>query len=106
MSLDNGLRFISTTIGEVGAVGMACLLALHVADRNMAEDELLAIVHVESLSTLRRHLNFCAAHDYVSMVKRSVRQSALWHITDLGKSIILRVISLFGLPGVSERGFI
>ena len=98
MSLDNGLRFISTTIGEVGAVGLACLLALHVADRNLAEDELLAIVHIESVATLRKHLNFCAMHDYASAVKRSVKQSVLWHITDIGKSIVLRVISLFGLP--------
>lgn len=101
MSLDNGLRFISTTIGEVGAVGLACLLALHVADRNLAEDELLAIVHIESVATLRKHLNFCAMHDYASAVKRSVKQSVLWHITDIGKSIVLRVISLFGLPGAS-----
>ena len=98
MSLDNGLRFISTTIGGVGAGGLACLLALHVADRNLAEDELLAIVHIESVATLRKHLNFCAMHDYASAVKRSVKQSVLWHITDIGKSIVLRVISLFGLP--------
>jgi hypothetical protein len=97
--MELSLRVLSTTIGEVGLVGLACLFALHVADRNVSEDELLATVHVESISTLRRHLNFCAMHEYASMVKRSVKQSALWHITDIGKAIVLRVISLFGLPG-------
>jgi hypothetical protein len=99
--LEPPLRFISTAIGEVGAIGMTCLLALHAADRNMAEDELMAIVHVESVATLRRHLNFCAMHEYASMVRKSIKSSSLWHITDLGRSIVLKVISLLGLPSAS-----
>lgn len=98
MALDTGLRLMSTAIGEVGAIGMTCLLALHVADRSVAEDDLLAIIHLESLSTLRRHLGFCAAHNYVSSIKPGAKRSALWHITDIGRSLVMRVISLFGLP--------
>jgi hypothetical protein len=99
--MEPALRILSTAIGEVGSIGLACLMALHIADRNVPEHELMATVHVESLSTMRRHLNFCSAHEYASMVKPSRAAAALWHITDIGRSIVIRVISLIGLPGAS-----
>ena len=98
MALDPALRILSTTIGEIGTIGLSCLMALHIAGSHVSEDDLMATVHVDSLSTLRRHLNSCAAHDYASMIKRSRAAAALWHITDIGKSIVIRVISLLGLP--------
>jgi len=100
--MESALRILSTAIGEVGTIGLSCLMALHIADRNVPETELMATVHVESLSTLRRHLNFCSAHEYASMIKRSRAAAALWHITDIGRSLVIRVISLLaGLPGAS-----
>jgi hypothetical protein len=96
--MELNLRILSTTIGEVGSIGLSCLFALHIAGRNVTEPELLATVHVDSISTLRKYLSNCAMHEYASMVKRSRLQEAFWHITDLGKSIVMRVLSLFGLP--------
>jgi hypothetical protein len=100
------LRILSTTIGEIGTVGMACLIALHIADRNVSEPDLMIAVHVDSISTLRRHLSSCAAHDYASMIKPGRLAAAMWHITDIGKSIIMRVISLLGLPRGTSTGTI
>lgn len=96
--MEPALSSLSMLIGQVGLVGTASLIALHLADRNVAEDELRAIVHVESASTLRNALRTCEIHDYASSVKRAARGLTFWHITTIGKSIVSQAISLIGLP--------
>jgi hypothetical protein len=99
--MEPALISLSALIGQVGLVGTASLIALHLADRNVAEDELRAVVHVESVSTLRNALRTCEIHEYASSIKRAARGLTFWHITDIGKAIVSRVISLLGLPGAS-----
>ncbi len=99
MSIEVGLAALSLLIGQVGLLGATCLIALHLADRNVGEDELLAIVHVNSLSTLRIALRGCEIHDYASCVKRQPKSVAFWHITTPGRALVAQAISLAGLPG-------
>ncbi len=99
--MEPALASLSSLIGQVGLIGTGCLIALHLADRNVAEDELLAIVHIDSVSTLRRHLRNCEIHEYATKVQRVIKGSTFWHITDVGRHVIGTAISLLGLPSAS-----
>lgn len=99
--MEPALSSLSSLIGQVGLIGTGCLIALHLADRHVAEDELCAIVHIDSVSTLRRHLRNCEIHEYATSLKRQLKGITFWHITDIGKAIIANAISLLGLPSAS-----
>jgi hypothetical protein len=102
MTLTAELQTFSTFIGQIGPIGFSCLSALHLADpARVSEPEMLTIVHVDALSTLKKYLDKLAAFDYASCVKPGRGLAALWHITDKGKAFLQKTIDLLRLPGAS-----
>jgi hypothetical protein len=99
--MEQELLTLSSLIGDVGLIGAASLIALHMAGRNVAEEELCLITKVDSLATLRKYLRKCEILEYATSIQRAAKEKIFWHITNLGRTALRAALSLLGLPGAS-----